>query len=171
MSDAPAPLWATLTDIENLLGVTVDAKARMVAVNAIELTTGAIEAVPRPLMYDRDRYWLKLAVCYQAAWIASQPDYLERNAVTAVSQDGQSATGANAEWLILAPLARKALKRVSWRGPRKMAVGTDRTTSFAGGDDSIDRPLLPGVVTTGGPIGPDPLGDISDYGAAWSPLS
>lgn len=110
--------WATVQNVADVTGKTVTPLDRTMAVNAIELHTGLIEEVERTGLSDRDRYWLKLAVCYQAAWLLSQPDYLERNAVSSVSQDGQSATGGNPEWLKLAPMARTAIKRLSWRGTR-----------------------------------------------------
>lgn len=120
---AAAP-WATIADVLALTGKTIVALDRTMAVNAIELHTGFIEVVERVDMTDRDRYWLKLAVCYQAAWLLTQPDYLERNNVSSVSQDGQSTTG-NPDWLTLAPLARKAIKRMSIKGPRTIVVGRE----------------------------------------------
>lgn len=110
--------WATVADVADLTGVTVTAATLKLGVSAIELHTGLIEQVERKKMSDRDRYWLKTAVCYQAAWIKAQPDYLERNAVASASQDGQSATAGNPDWLVLGPLARKAIKRLSFRGTR-----------------------------------------------------
>jgi hypothetical protein len=110
-------VWASADDVNTLLGVTVDDATRNIAANVIGLKCGLIEDVERTDMSDRDAYWLKLAVCYQAAWLAAQPDFLERSTVTNASQDGQSASfGPDA--LELAPLARVALKRLSWRGNR-----------------------------------------------------
>jgi len=114
--------WATIADITELTRVTVDETTRRQAVASIEALTGLIEEVAREDISDRDKYWLKLAVCYQAAWIDAQPDYLERNDVMTASQTGQSATGANRDWLVLGPAARRAIKRLSWRGVRSLAI-------------------------------------------------
>lgn len=114
--------WATIADVQALTGRTVDEQARALAATSIALVTGLIEGVDRTRLSDRDRYFLKTAVCFQAAWIAAQPDYLERNAVASASQDGQSATMGNPDWLVLSPLARKALKRLSWRGTRTVST-------------------------------------------------
>jgi len=114
--------WATTAEVLAATGRNVDAITRNLAAQSIEMSTGLIEAVERVDISDRDRYWLKLAVSYQAAWLLAQPDYLERNAVASASQDGQSATAGNADWLTLSPQARKCLKRLSWRGLR--SVGT-----------------------------------------------
>ena len=126
MAVAEADQWATITDVSELTRVKVDGTTRRQAVASIEALVGLIEEVPRPDVSDRDRYWLKLAVCYQAAWIDAQPDYFERNAVSSASQSGQSATGGNADWLLLAPAARKCIKRLSWRGVRPLAIDDRR---------------------------------------------
>lgn len=115
--------WATVADIQTATGRVVTETTRALAAQSIEMNTGLIEGVPRIYMHDRDLYWLKLAVAYQAAWLLAQSDYLERNAVTAITQDGQSATAGNADWLTLSPQARKCLKRLSWRGMR--STGTE----------------------------------------------
>jgi hypothetical protein len=110
--------WATLADVTAVTGKTVDAPTLALAISSIELVTGLIAEVERVDMTRRDAYWLRQAVAFQAAWIADTPDYLERNAVASASADGQSATGEHADWLVIAPLARRALKRLSWRGTR-----------------------------------------------------
>lgn len=126
------PNWATVPQVQALTGATVSALTLSMAKNAVEMTTGLIEDVERPDLTNRDRYWLRMAVCYQAAWLNAQPDYLERNSISSASQDGQSVTGGNADWLVLAPLARKAIKRLSWRGVRSIVPGKDDTVSLAG---------------------------------------
>jgi hypothetical protein len=115
--------WASIEDVKTLTGRDLTDVDRTLAVTAIELHTGLIEAVERTGMTGRDRYWLKLAVAYQAVWLLAQPDYLERNAVASVAQDGQSASAGNPDWLTLAPLARKALKKLSWRNLRVVTIG------------------------------------------------
>lgn len=114
--------WATIEDVKAVTDRDVTDATRNLAALSIELHTGLIEDVPRADMSDRDLYWLRQATCFQAAWLLSQPDYLERLAVTSASQDGQSANAGNADWLTLAPLTRKALRRLTWRsGMRSIA--------------------------------------------------
>jgi hypothetical protein len=127
-------LWATITDITDVTGKTVDELTRNLAASAIELHTGAIESVPRVDMSRRDAYWLRQAVCFQAAWLAPTPDYLERNDIKTASQDGASASGGP-DWMTLAPLARKALKRLSWRGTRTVLTG--RPSGLLGTTDAL----------------------------------
>lgn len=118
--------FATLEQVAELTGVTVDAPTRLLAAQAVEIATGLIEGTlaERVDISDRDLYFLRLMCSYQAAWLMAQPDYLTRNDVATASQDGQSATGGAHDWLTLSPLARKASKRLSWRGTRPLATGT-----------------------------------------------
>lgn len=141
--------FATVEQVATLTGVTVDAATRALAAQAVELSTGLIEGTlaERVDITDRDLYFLRLMCAYQAAWLVAQPDYLTRNNVASASQDGQSATGGP-DWLTLAPLARKAARRLSWRGTRPLATGTlSRSERMAlalreSGDDSLKwRPI------------------------------
>lgn len=113
--------FATIAEVLALTGATVTAPQRSQAAVVIEMTTGLIEGTldQRPDMSDRDRYWLRVACAYQAAWLLSQPDFLTRDDVSSLSLDGQSASG-KADWLVLSPLARRAMKRLSWRGTRTL---------------------------------------------------
>lgn len=115
-------MWASIEDVANVTGKTVSEAGRNLAAASIELHTGLIESVPRVDMKRNDAYWLRQAVCFQAAWLAPTPDYLERNDIKASAQDGASASGGP-DWMTLAPLARKALKRLSWRGTRTVILG------------------------------------------------
>lgn len=111
--------WCTVENVTTLTGKTVTQEQRDQAAGTIELHTGLIEAVERVDISDRDRHWLKLATCYQAVWLVAQADLFERNDVSNAGQDGESAT-FRPDAHTLAPLARKAIKRLSWRGPRTM---------------------------------------------------
>jgi hypothetical protein len=111
--------WATIADVAMLTGKTVTDEQRTQAVATLELHVGLIEAVEREDVSDRDRHWLKLATAYQAAWLAAQADAFERNDVAQASQDGESAS-FRPDAHTLAPLARKAIKRLSWRGARSI---------------------------------------------------
>ena len=108
--------WATIADVDEVTGKTVTAKERGIAVRSLEPLIGVIEAVERPDISDRDRYWLKLATCYQAAFVLDNPDLFSRADVTSASQDGESANFRNVDAHLLAPLARKCIRRLSWRG-------------------------------------------------------
>lgn len=106
--------WATVGDIYEVTKKTVTQEDRTSAVRSLETMTGLIESVPREDMTDRDRHWLKLATAYQAAFMLDNPDIFSRNDVTSAGQDGESAAFRNVDAHILAPLARKSIRRLSW---------------------------------------------------------
>lgn len=142
-------LFATIAEITTLTGVTVNETTRGLAAQSIETKTGLIEGTlaARTDISDRDLYFLKLACAYQAAWLQAQPDFLTRNDVSAVSADGQSATG-RADWLTLSPMARSSIKRLSWAGTRSMLIGPTALRFVA-----------------------DPLGEAADDRERWRPIA
>lgn len=115
--------FASVSDITTITGITVTEVSRNQAANVIEMLTGLIESIERADITNRDRYWLKLATAYEAVFIEATPDFMERMNVAAMSGDGESFTPGDADAHILAPLARKAIKRLSWAGPRGLKVG------------------------------------------------
>lgn len=58
---------------------------------------------------------LKNAVAFQAVWLDSHPDVLDAMDVEGVSQDGLNAQYATANAHLLAPLADRCIKRLSWK--------------------------------------------------------
>lgn len=115
--------FAEVADITAITGVTVDEGERTRAAIVIETLTGLIESVDRPDISDRDRYYLKLATAFQAAWMHDHPDLYSREDVTSASQDGESVTFRNVDAHTIAPLARKAIKKLSWAGRRVVMPG------------------------------------------------
>lgn len=116
--------WATTAEVADITGVTVTEAQLIRAQHVIDIVSGRTYEIHALLVEEnrtRDLYWLKLAVAYQAAWMLSQPDMFTRMNVTSVNQDtSQAQMGASA--LTLAPLARRALNRVSWKGTRSLQV-------------------------------------------------
>lgn len=113
--------WATPTDVDAVVGLTVDLAAISRATSTLETITGLIEAVDRPDITDRDRHFLKLMTCYQVAFMADHPDLFSREDITSGSQDGESASFRNVDSHLFAPLARKAYRRLSWRSLRMLS--------------------------------------------------
>jgi hypothetical protein len=68
-----------------------------------------------------DLYWLKLACAYQAAWIPSQPDLYARTDVKQIGR-GTGSLQLSDTALVIAPLAKRALNRVSWLKSRSVHV-------------------------------------------------
>lgn len=110
--------WASTSDVTVITGAEVTDQQLAQAQGVIELLVGRTpEANPR--MRSKDLTWLKRAVAWEAAWLGSKPDLLTQSDVNSVNQDGATAD-LKPDAQILAPLARRALKRLSWRGNRSV---------------------------------------------------
>lgn len=113
--------WATAADVLNMTGKTVTeaqvSQAEAVIIIQVNRTPSASAAFS-----PRDLYWLKSAVCFQAAWMPDQPGYLQRQAADSVSQDGVTVVQTK-EWQItLSPVAARAIKNLSWKGARTVRM-------------------------------------------------
>jgi hypothetical protein len=109
--------WADAAYTLEITGVTVTDAQVLQAQAVIELFSGVIESYA---IKGRDVRHLRMAVAYQAAWMKGQIDVTTRTDVSAVTQDQLSLTYANTEAPVLAPLARHALKRLSWKANRSV---------------------------------------------------
>ncbi len=115
--------WADAGFTFSITGVTVSPEQLAQAQGVIDLTSGttqdaAVDLALRP----RDLRFLRMAVAYQAAWMASQVDLFSRTEVSSLNQDGVQMTPGHSDALLLAPLARRALGRLSWRRTRSVPV-------------------------------------------------
>ena len=115
-------MWATSDDLLNYLGVTLqDARYLTLANTDITVYANRSEAASASIS-SRDLLALKLATCYQAAWLPAQPDALTRVNVESSTVDGESVRFRSAAQQNLAPLAQRALKNLSWKGSRTLVV-------------------------------------------------
>lgn len=112
--------WASTADVTTYTGINVTAAQVEQAQAVIELfadvTEDSVTLAPKNLRL------LKLAVAYQAAWITQHPDAFTSMDTTSVNQDQVSATFAHANSGILAPLAKRAIDRLSWRRNRGLRI-------------------------------------------------
>lgn len=116
----------TPEDVERLTRATVDAETIDVAAGIIELVAGRSTEVWSKLR-PGDQRILKQATAYQAAWIASHPEAFTAMDVSYFQQLDQRVDLRGPDSLYLAPLAKRALKRLSWRGIRSVPLSTDFT--------------------------------------------
>ena len=117
--------WATVDETLALTGVTVSTAVLTQAQGVIELFSGITEDNTTELAPSNTRT-LRAAVAYQAAWMDGQIDVTTRTEVAQMGQDGASFTTAGPDALVLAPLARRALDRLSWlrrRATRAVRMG------------------------------------------------
>ncbi|MGW2550703.1 hypothetical protein [Streptomyces sp. NPDC001635] len=141
--------WATAEDVTNATGVTVTDQQLAQAQAAIEVFSNRIYP-DKDRMRTRDLHWLGQAVAYQAAWIAGQFGLETRLDATQIQQD-QVSTTLQGDGLVLAPMAARALRRVSWMRSRTVHI----------------RSAIEGA----GPIVGDALSDGSDDHLDWAPYT
>lgn len=139
--------WATPQDVIDTTGVSVTGQQLSQAQAAIEVFSNRIYP-DAERMRTRDLYWLGQAVAYQAAWLAGQFGLETRLDATQIQQD-QVSTTLQGDGLVLAPMAARALRRVSWMRSRTVHV---RSAFESAG------------------VAVNPLTDASDDQQDWSPV-
>lgn len=93
------------------------------ASSIVTLYAGVTEDQPEDSISPRDRVWLEMATAYQAAW--QKPGLLEqRESHTSTSADRVRVDRESDSQIMLAPLAARAIRSLSW-------VGNVTTTSAA----------------------------------------
>jgi len=112
--------WATAQDVTDTTGVTVTDAQLAQAQASVEVFCGRTYQDTDRLR-TRDLYWLGRAVAYQAAWAAGQFGLETRLDATQIQQD-QVSTALTGDGLVLAPMATRALRRVSWMRSRTIHV-------------------------------------------------
>jgi hypothetical protein len=139
--------WATVQDVLDTTGVSVTGQQLVQAQAAIEVFSNRIYT-DQDRMRTRDLHWLGQAVAYQAAWIAGQFGLETRLDATQIQQD-QVSTTLQGDGLVLAPMAARALKRVSWMRSRTVHIRS--------------------AVEGAGPLVGDALSDSMDDSLVWAP--
>lgn len=114
--------WATADEVLDTTGVDVTLTPSVLAQagSIINMHAGITDDAT---VYERDEYWLGQAVIWQTAWLAGQQAVAERSSMTTVSQEGLQVTYQDEAALVLAPLARRSLKNLSWMGTRSVRLG------------------------------------------------
>lgn len=113
--------WADEAEVLALTGANVDPSLLTQAQGVIDLFAGVTEAASVNLS-TRNARLLRMATAYQAAWMHAQVDVTSRTDVARVEQDGVVVLPANADALVLAPLAARALSGLSWRNRQTVTV-------------------------------------------------
>lgn len=73
-------------------------------------------------IHSKNLRLLKMAVAYQAAWISDHPDIFTHVDVSTMLQDGVQFTNLHANSGVLAPMAKRAIDRLSWKRNRNIKV-------------------------------------------------
>lgn len=118
--------WATAAECAEVTGSIPDAATLTLAHSTIRAHINRTEDEVTAAAADRDLDWLREAVAWQAAWIPYQPAYVARMGASSINQDGLSVTPTTRADLLLAPLAQRCLKNLSWLGSRSVRTRAGR---------------------------------------------
>jgi hypothetical protein len=132
--------WATTDDVLAVTGSTVTDAELLQAQLIIEIVAdvspeSSFEAgnpdVTTGLISEKNLRYLMMAVAYQAAWMQAHPDVYTNADTKDVSEDGLSFTAGNKDANVLAPLARKCVRRLTWMRPnRSLRLGRRLDPAF-----------------------------------------
>lgn len=111
--------WATPAEATTFTGDTILQADLDTATAVVEIFVGVTEDALNELK-PRDLRLLKLMESFQAAWMKKQVDYTGRADNDLVDQDGLSYSKGDIDMHTLAPLAKRAFKKLSWNRTRTM---------------------------------------------------
>lgn len=123
--------WATVGETLTYTKITVDQGDVDSAQFMIEIFADVTEDADANISSKNLRL-LKMAVAYQAAWISDHPDIFTHVDVSTMLQDGIQFTNAHANAGVLAPMAKRAIDRLSWRRNRSIRVKKGKSTANRG---------------------------------------
>lgn len=110
--------WATPVEASSITGLNITQSELDIAQGILELWVGDIDEKRLPKVKSRDVKLLKKAVSYQAAWMQSKPALFERSDVDNVIQESYQFVKGDQDTHVLAPLAKNAIMKLSWRRAR-----------------------------------------------------
>ena len=115
--------WATTSEVLAITRITVTDDDIAAAQFLIEMFADTTEESSNAgLISTKNLRLLKLAVAYQAAWMTQHPDAYVTLDVRSVTTDGMSWTVDNPQSGVLAPLAKMAIARLSWKRNRSIYI-------------------------------------------------
>lgn len=130
--------WATLQQVEDVTGVEVTAPQLAAAQSVIEIYANRTSDTDHDATLSaRDVNALKQAVSWQAVWQAQQAGYETRSAFRQFDQDGLRVAADAQSDIMLAPLAARALRNLSWKGSRTVTI-SPTTVGVGAHPDLID---------------------------------
>ena len=121
--------WATVAETLTYTKLTVTSADIDAAQFMVELFADVTEDAT---ISTKNLRLLKMAVAYQAAWISDHPDIFTHVDVSTMLQDGIQFTNAHANAGVLAPMAKRAIDRLSWKRNRSIRVKRAKRTTNQG---------------------------------------
>lgn len=123
--------WATTGEVLTYTGITVTEAELNQAQFIVELFSDATEDANDNISTKNLRF-LKMAVAYQAAFMTEHPDLFTHVDVHTMLQDGLQFVRGHENAFILAPLARRAIGRLSWKRNRSIKVKRSKRSTYRG---------------------------------------
>lgn len=111
-----------VTWVQNVTGLTLTPLQIMNAQQVLNMYSNYTPEASGFNMQPFDLRWLRYGLAYQASWMSQQPGLLYRNNVDQLSQDGLSTHWVDERSVMLAPLALRSLKQLSWQKSRSLRV-------------------------------------------------
>lgn len=113
--------WATISETLAYTRISVSQEDLDVAQGMIELFADVTYG-QNAQMSTKNLRLLKMAVAYQAAWITQHPDLFTHTDIQSINQDGIFYVHQHENSYLLAPMARRAIKRLSWMRNKSIRV-------------------------------------------------
>lgn len=111
--------WVTEVEASEITAVTVTAAQIAAAHPIIEIFTNISTAASANLK-PNDLKMIRYAEAYQARWMPTRPDFGSEVDVDRLSQDGISFVKDGPDSMILAPLAKRCIHKLSWMRSRSL---------------------------------------------------
>lgn len=113
--------WCTTAKVLELTGTAVSDAQLLQAQGVIETFEDVDPDAPGDHLSVRDRGRLEAATAWQAGWMFEQIQVVTRTDVASLTQDGQTIVYAHPDAVVLAPLAKRSIDRLSWNASGAVA--------------------------------------------------
>jgi hypothetical protein len=123
--------WATTAEALTYTGIEVTEAEIQQAQFIVELFADVTEDANANISSKNLRF-LKMAVAYQAVWITEHPDLFTHVDVSSMLQDGLQFNPRHENASLLAPFARRAINRLSWKRNRSIKVKRSKRNTSRG---------------------------------------
>ncbi len=113
--------WATISETLSYTRINVELEDLDAAQVMIEIFADVVYGQTDNLSAKNLRL-LKMAVAYQAAWMTQHPDLFTHTDIQSINQDGIFYVHQHENSYLLAPMARRCIKRLSWMRTRNIKI-------------------------------------------------
>ena len=128
--------WATVDDVKTYTDFEATEAQVLRAELMIEILSGAEVG---DSLKAKDARKLRAATAYQTPFIVENPDLFTHVDMEDLRQDGVDARASHDNAWLLAPMAHRCLRRLSWRGTRTRQVGQARRRTLDPDDWDYDH--------------------------------